>query len=190
MVVLKSAFLWISWCQWALNSLLLCIIQSIFEAYSKWRSFVGALGWEDGWSRSWMSNQHLCSWSAPADQSAKSKSFSTEFGRREENKAKNEPSWLSSLSEAALRCQAGLCSCGNPEGISGWTLKMYPDHWKQQTKGLQKKTPNLATGGGSCCDGRKGLSRVSLLRMPVVGARGPERMRVDLPPVQCSNVFQ
>lgn len=41
-----------------------------------------------------MSNQHLCSRSAPADQSAKSKSFSTEFGGREEKKLNMSPPGL------------------------------------------------------------------------------------------------
>lgn len=74
-----------------------------------------------------MSNQHCAAESAAADQSAKS--FSTEFRGREKEKkikAKYEASWLSSLSQAALRCQAGLCSCGNPEEISGWTLNNVP----------------------------------------------------------------
>lgn len=190
MVVLKSAFLWISWCQWALNSLILCIIQSIFEAYSKWRSFVSTLGWEDGWSRSWMSNQHLCSWSAPADQSAKSKSFSTEFGGREEKKAKNEPSWLSSLSEAALRCQAGLCSCGNPEGISGWTLKNVPWSLKTTKKGLQKKSQTLPQEEGAAVMGGRVWAEFLCWGCLWWEPEDQQRMRVDLPPVQCSNVFQ
>lgn len=46
--------------------------------------------------------------------------------KKKKKKAKYEASWLSYLSQAALRCQAGLCSCGNPEGISGWTLKNVP----------------------------------------------------------------
>lgn len=51
--------------------------------------------------------------------------FQQNLGEGRKN-AEYKPCWLSSLSEAALGRQAGLCSCGNPERISGWTLRNVP----------------------------------------------------------------